>query len=70
MEVSETDIKLFVKTGEQSTIEFERYPYHAVTLTHKTGCEELSCNFSIRSHIEVRCVMPVLHMIAHYNISL
>ena len=28
MEVSEKDIKLFVKTGGQSTIEFDRFPSH------------------------------------------
>ena len=77
-DVSEADIKMFVKTGGQSTIEFGRYPCHTqsvercvkiVTEASTAVCGQLSRDGFIRSRLEGRRIMPVFNTKSEYHVS-
>ena len=78
MDVSDADIKLFVKTGGQSTIEYARYPCHTqsvercvknVTDASLAVCGQGSQDGFIHSRLEGRRIMPVFNMKAEYRVS-
>ena len=78
MDVPEEDIKLFVKAGGQSTIEFGRYPCHTqsvercvkiVTEASLAVCGQLSRDGFIRTRLEGRRIMPTFNTKAEYRVS-
>ena len=77
-DVSETDIRLFVKSGGQSTIEFERFECHnqsveryvkMVSEASLAVCVELARDGFIRSRLQARLVMPVFNTKSDYRAS-
>lgn len=77
-DVSEEDIRLFVKSGGQSTIEFERFPCHTqsvercvklVTEASLAVCGEESRDGFIRSRLQARLVMRVFNTKSEYRAS-
>ena len=77
-DVSEEDIRLFVKSGGLSTIEFERFPCHTqsvercvklVTEASLAVCGEQSRDGFIRSRLQARVLMPVFNTKSEYRAS-
>lgn len=78
-DVPEADIRSFVKSGGQSTIEFERFPCHTqavercvkiVTEASLAVCGEVSRDGFIRSRLEGRLLMPVFNTKSDYRVTL
>jgi hypothetical protein len=77
-DISEDDIRLFVKSGGASTIEFPRFPCHTqavercvklVTKASLAVCGTASRDGFIRSRLESRQVMPVFHTKSQYRLA-
>ena len=77
MDVMDDDIKLFVKSRGQSTIEFEKYPCHTqsvertvkiATEASQAVCGQLNRDGFIRSRLEGRR-MPFFNTKAEYTVS-
>lgn len=78
MDISDEDIKLFVKSGGQSTIEFERFPCHTqsvercvkmVTEASLAVCGHLSRDGFIRARLEGRRLLPKFNTKAEYRFN-
>ena len=78
-DVPEADIRSFVKSGGQSTIEFERFPCHTqavercvkiVTEASLDVCGGVSRDGFIRSRLEGRLLMPVFNTKSDYRVTL
>jgi hypothetical protein len=78
-DVPVADIRSFVKSGGQSTIEFERFPCHTqavercvkiVTEASLAVCGEVSRDGFIRSRLEGRHLMPVFNTKSDYRVTL
>lgn len=78
-DVPEAEIISFVKSGGQSTIEFERFPCHTqavercvkiVTEASLAVCGEVSRDGFIRSRLEGRHLMPVFNTKSDYRVTL
>ena len=76
--VSEADIRLFVTTHGDSTVEFDRYPCHTqsvercvkiVTEASLALCGQPARDGFIRSRLEARSIMPVLNTKSEYHVS-
>ena len=77
--VPEADIRSFVKSDGQSTIEFERFPCHTqavercvkiVTEASLAVSGKVSHDGFIRSRLEGRLLMPVFNTKSDYRVTL
>jgi hypothetical protein len=77
-DVSDDDIRSYVKSGGKSTIEFAKYPCHTqsvercvklVTEASMAVCGQLSRDGFIRSRLEARRVMPVFNTKSDYRVA-
>ena len=76
--VSEADIRLFVATRGESTVEFDRYPCHTQSVercikivteaSQMLGGQSARDGF-IRSRLEARRIVPVFNTKSNYRIS-
>lgn len=78
MNVTEADIRLFVATHGDSTVDFDRYPCHTqsvercvkiVTEASLALCGQSGRDGFIRSRLEARSIMPVFNTKSEYRVS-